>query len=109
MSFSENLQYNKTIAGILEGDTTKGDSVVGAFTDWVTDWRTPDSGFTKDSITYYDSLLNDGKIAFDTEGNQTVGEPNDYAKTWWKIKKRKYEHIFLFAIVVEFLSKLGLC
>lgn len=90
MSFSENLQYNKTIAGILEGDTTKGDSVGGAFVDWVTDWRTPDSGFTKDSITYYDSLLNDGKIAFDAEGNQTVGEPNEYAKTWWKIKSKGY-------------------
>ena len=101
MSFSENLQYNKTIASILEGDTTKGDSVVGAFYDWVTDWRTPDSGFTKDSITYYDSLLNDGKIAFDTEGNQTVGEPNDYAKTWWKIKSKGYNPDSFHKEVVE--------
>ena len=101
MSFSENLQYNKTIAGILEGDTTKGDSAWGAFSDWVTDWRTPDSGFTKDSITYYDSLLNDGKIAFDAEGNQTVGEPNDYAKTWWKIKSKGYNPDSFHKEVVE--------
>ena len=93
MSFSQNLQYNKTISKILGYSGKKEEDARSAWTafgDWATDWGTPDSGFTKESIKYYDELLNSGKIAFDDNGNQIKGDKNPDAKVWWEIKKQGY-------------------
>ena len=98
MSYSENLQYNKTTAKILYPDREevqqKAASKMTAFTDWATQWGEVNdgaSGLTREAITYYDNQLNSGKVKFDKFGN-IEGDFRETAdlREWYKLKQMGY-------------------
>ena len=98
MSYSENLQYNKTTAKILYPDNEdtqqRAASKMTAFKDWATQWGEVNdgaSGLTREAITYYDNQLNSGKVKFDKFGN-IEGDFRESAdlREWYKLKQKGY-------------------